>query len=174
MSRALGPDSHCSIARSVDLLGDKWTLLILREAFWGCTRFSEFRERLGIAPDVLTDRLSRLVAEGVLERRAYREPGARERREYVLSAAGRELHVVIAGLARWGRENRPRADGTSPVYVDADTGERAELCFVTASGRRLAADELALSQAPDATAAAAGPPPISRRAEAPFADAPRG
>ena len=76
---------RCSIARSLEVLGQKWSLLIVREAMWGRTRFAEFRARLGVAPDVLTDRLGRLVDAGILERRPYREDGEREREEYVLS-----------------------------------------------------------------------------------------
>jgi DNA-binding HxlR family transcriptional regulator len=158
MPKSLGPDSHCSIARSLDLVGEKWTLLIVREAFWGQTRFSGFRDELGIPRDVLAERLARLVDEGVLERREYREEGARARQEYVLTDAGRQLHLVIAGLARWGSENRPRSYGTSPVYVDPDTGERAELAFVTADGRRVDPAKLAVSQAPDAAAPDAAAP----------------
>ena len=69
----------------------EWSLLILREAFWGRTRFAEIRARLGVAPDVLTDRLGRLVDGGILERRPYRDSGEREREEYVLTGAGRAL-----------------------------------------------------------------------------------
>jgi DNA-binding HxlR family transcriptional regulator len=142
--REVGPDTRCSIARSLDLLGERWTLLIVREAFWGRTRFSEFRQALGIAPDVLTERLARLVDEGVLERRAYRADGERERMEYVLTPAGRRLHLVIAGLSRWGKENRPREDDRSPVYLDAETGEPAELGFVTADGRKVDPEQLVI------------------------------
>jgi DNA-binding HxlR family transcriptional regulator len=144
MEREVGPDTGCSIARSLDLLGERWTLLIVREAFLGRTRFSEFRASLGIAPDVLTERLARLVDAGVLERRAYRAEGERERMEYVLTAAGRQLHFVIASLSRWGRENRPRPDDRSPTYLDAETGEPVELCFVTADGRRLDPERLVM------------------------------
>jgi DNA-binding HxlR family transcriptional regulator len=144
MEREVGPDTGCSIARSLDLLGERWTLLIVREAFLGRTRFSELRESLGVAPDVLTARLARLVDAGVLERRAYRAEGERERMEYVLTPAGRQLHFVIAGLSRWGKENRPRPDDRSPTYLDAETGEAAELCFVTADGRRLDPEQLVM------------------------------
>jgi DNA-binding HxlR family transcriptional regulator len=70
------PDSSCSIARSLGVLGERWTFLILREAFLGATRFAEFRDGLGVAPDVLSDRLATLVAYGVMEREPYREPAA--------------------------------------------------------------------------------------------------
>jgi DNA-binding HxlR family transcriptional regulator len=153
MPREGGPDIRCSIARSLELLGEKWTLLIVREAFTGSTRFSQFRRVLGVAPDVLTERLARLVDEGVLERRAYRDAGARERMEYVLTPAGRQLHLVIAGLSRWSRENRPRPDDRSPTFRDAETGEPAELCFVAVDGRRLNPEQVVLVPAPDAAAA---------------------
>jgi DNA-binding HxlR family transcriptional regulator len=70
------PDATCSIERTLGVLGERWTFLILREAFLGATRFVEFRDRLGVAPDVLTDRLATLVEYGVLEREPYREPGS--------------------------------------------------------------------------------------------------
>jgi DNA-binding HxlR family transcriptional regulator len=158
MAKALGPDSNCSIARSLDLLGEKWTLLIVREAFWGATRFSTFRASLGVAADVLSDRLAKLVDAGVLERRDYREEGTRPRQEYVLTPAGRQLHTVIAGLAQWGRANRPRPYGTSPVYSDVETGEPVELAFVTADGRRLDPQQVAVRQEPDNAPTAAARP----------------
>jgi DNA-binding HxlR family transcriptional regulator len=153
MVKPLGKDSTCSIARSLDLLGEKWMMLIMREALIaGATRFSEFRDALGIAPNVLTNRLAVLVDEGVMERRSYREDGSRLRDEYVLTEAGKGLNFLIAGLAGWGRANRPRPDGTSPVYSDLETGERVELSFVTASGRRVGPESVAVVQELDALA----------------------
>ncbi|MCO1575232.1 helix-turn-helix transcriptional regulator [Crossiella sp. SN42] len=142
MTQVIGRQARCAIARGVDLLGDKWALLIAREACWGRTRFSEFRRNLGIAPDVLANRLAALVHEGVLERRAYRDTGARAREEYVLTPAGHDLLLVLAGLAHWGREHRPLPESSSPVYTDADTGEQVELCFVTKDGRRVELDRV--------------------------------
>ena len=81
----------CSIARSLVVLGERWSLLIVREAFSGVTRFADFRAALGVAPDVLTERLRTLVETGVLERRPYREPGCRPRHDYHLTPAGRDL-----------------------------------------------------------------------------------
>jgi DNA-binding HxlR family transcriptional regulator len=154
MVKPLGKDSTCSIARSTDLLGDKWMILIVREALVaGATRFSEFRDSLGVAPNVLTNRLELLVDEGILERRTYRERGARERFEYVPTDAGRRLHQFIAGLAAWGRVNRPKTDGTSPLYTDLETGEPVELSFVTASGRRVPPESVSVVQALDIPAA---------------------
>src|SRR6201995_2677721 len=85
------PDLMCSIARSLCVLGERWTFLILREAFSGVTRFSEFRDRLGVAPDVLTERLATLTEAGVLTREPYQEPGRRARDAYPLTPSGRGL-----------------------------------------------------------------------------------
>ena len=91
---------NCSLARTLDVVGDWWTLLIIRDAFLGITRFDDFRERLGIARNILTNRLDTLVDAGVLERRLYDE--ARDRYDYVLTAKGRALWPVLTTLRQWG------------------------------------------------------------------------
>jgi DNA-binding HxlR family transcriptional regulator len=125
---------RCSIARSLDVVGQKWSLLILREAFWGRTRFAEFRERLGVAPDVLTDRLGRLVDAGILERRPYRDSGEREREEYVLTEAGRALLPVLAAMSAWGDVYQPSGFGPAAVYTDRESGAPLRLAFLDADG----------------------------------------
>ena len=90
----------CSIARALEIVGERWTLLIVRDAFLGVRRFDEFQESLGIARNVLTDRLHRLVEEGILERVRYSERP--ERFEYVLTRKGRDLQLALAGLRQWG------------------------------------------------------------------------
>src|ERR1700745_3523717 len=90
----------CSIARALEIVGERWTLLIIRDAFLGLRRFDEFQESLGIARNVLTDRLNRLVEEGVLERVRYSERP--ERYEYRLTGVGGELKIELAGLRQWG------------------------------------------------------------------------
>jgi DNA-binding HxlR family transcriptional regulator len=107
------PDSRCSIARTLGVLGERWTFLILREAFLGATRFAEFRDRLGIAPDVLSDRLSTLTEYGVLRREPYQEPGERSRFAYRLTPAGQELQVILGALQQWGDEHLPHPEGPS-------------------------------------------------------------
>ncbi|MER6461940.1 winged helix-turn-helix transcriptional regulator [Streptomyces sp. NPDC001288] len=90
----------CSIARTVDLLGDHWTPLVVREAFYGIRRFDEFQRELGIARNTLTDRLRHLVDAGILERRPYEaEP---PRYDYVLTEKGRDLFAVLAAMSAWG------------------------------------------------------------------------
>ena len=89
---------NCSIARALEVVGERWTLLIVRDAFLGVRRFEEFQESLGIARNVLTDRLNWLVDEEILERVPYSE----RRYEYRLTKKGRDLEIALAGLRQWG------------------------------------------------------------------------
>jgi DNA-binding HxlR family transcriptional regulator len=100
MRRSSFADMRCSIAQALEILGEWWTLLIIRDAFLGVTRFEDFQERLGIARNVLTTRLETLVDAGVLERRVYDE--SRDRADYVLTAMGRALWPVMTTLRQWG------------------------------------------------------------------------
>ena len=93
---------NCPVVRTLDVIGEKWSLLIVRNAFRGDSRFSEFRENLGVPSDILTARLATLVDAGVLEKRAYREAGDRERSSYHLTAKGEGLP---------DRTRRPTASG---------------------------------------------------------------
>ena len=134
------PDCSCSIERTLGVLGERWTFLILREAFLGATRFVEFRDRLGVAPDVLTDRLATLVEYGVMERVPYQEPGARSRFGYRLTPAGRELRVVLASLQQWGDQHLPRAEGPSMLRRVAGTGRPVRIGYLDPDGREVSAD----------------------------------
>jgi DNA-binding HxlR family transcriptional regulator len=110
---------NCSIARSLEAIGDRWTLLVLRDAFLRVRRFEDFQRHLGIARNVLTDRLGRLVDEGILERRRYQERPPRH--EYRLTDKGRDLWPVLISLAKWG--DRYLADDGPPVlYLHRDCG----------------------------------------------------
>ena len=91
---------NCSIARALELVGERWTLLIIRDAFLGLHRFDEFQESLGVARNVLAERLHRLVGEGIFERSAYSERPPRF--EYRLTEKGRELAVPLLALMQWG------------------------------------------------------------------------
>lgn len=143
-------NARCSVARSLEILGEKWTLLVVREAFFGVTRFADFRARLGIAPDVLTARLETLVEGGVLERRPYRDAGQRQRDEYVLTAAGGELQTVLAAFVAWGDVHRPSGFGPSVAYIDRATETPVRLAFVADDGRELAPQEVAVVPGPGA------------------------
>ena len=102
----------CSIARTLGLIGDRWTLLVLRDVANGVRRFDELAGHLGIARNILASRLARLTEEGLVERAAYREPGARERHEYRLSGPGRQPGGAAGrGTARWlWRQDQGLAD----------------------------------------------------------------
>jgi DNA-binding HxlR family transcriptional regulator len=127
----LKPQTRCSIARALEVVGDKWTLLILREAVLsGVTRFADFRDRLGIAPDLLSQRLGALVETGVMEKQPYREPGSRTRFSYHLTPAGEQLRLLLGALQQWGDENRPLPAGPSHVRRSADQGRPVRLAFV--------------------------------------------
>lgn len=105
---------HCSIARTLDVVGERWTLLVLRDAFNGVRRFEDFAERLPIARNVLTDRLGTLVEHDILRRERYQE---RPRRfEYRLTAKGMELYPVLVALLQWGDRYLAGADGP-PIAV---------------------------------------------------------
>ena len=91
---------NCSIARALEVIGERWTLLIIRDAFLGLGRFDEFQESLGISRNILTDRLNKLVDEGIFERVPY---GTRsDRYDYQLTKKGLDLHVALVGLRQWG------------------------------------------------------------------------
>jgi DNA-binding HxlR family transcriptional regulator len=123
----------CSIARSLEVLGERWTLLVLRDAFSGVTRFSEFRDSLAIAPDVLTERLTTLVEAGALSREPYQDPGARVRHSYHLTRAGEELLVVLGALQQWGDDHLPRAAGPTVLRQSA-AGRPLHVGFVDDRG----------------------------------------
>lgn len=127
-------DEHCSVARTVSVIGDRWTLLVLRDCFLGVRRFEAFQERLGISRPMLADRLRRLVQAGVLARKQYAQ--APERYEYRLTRKGLDLHPVIMAIVHWGdvhmagRRGRPllhRHEGCGklfdPLTVCSECGE---------------------------------------------------
>jgi DNA-binding HxlR family transcriptional regulator len=134
----------CSVARALSVLGDRWTLLVLRDCFLGARRFEHFEASLGISPNLLSTRLAKLVEHGVLERRPYRERPTRF--EYRLTEKGRDLYPVIASLVRWGDRWMAGEDGppvalvhrtcghpTTPTLTCSECGERLEAREVEAT-----------------------------------------
>jgi DNA-binding HxlR family transcriptional regulator len=130
-------DPNCSIARSLAVIGERWTFLILREAFDGVTRFAQFRTALNIAPDVLTARLNTLVEYGVMTREPYQDPGDRARWAYVLTPAGRELDVALGFLQQWGDAHLPRPDGPTVERHTRDRGRPVHIGFIDDRGHEV-------------------------------------
>jgi len=120
-------DWPCSVARSVDLLGDWWTPLVLRECYYGVRRFDAFQRSLGIGRNILTQRLNRLVDEGLLERRPYQDRPVRH--EYLLTDKGRDFFPVIAAMVRWGDRWLAGDDGPPVVlhHTTCDQDMHAEV-----------------------------------------------
>ena len=128
---------RCSIARTLEVVGERWTLLLVRDAFRGRTRFAEFKESLGIASDVLTARLRTLVDAGIFERRPYRDAGSRERFSYHLTPAGTDLRLVLGALNQWGDEHRPSGHGQATLQQSTRDGGPARVVFVDDDDRVL-------------------------------------
>ena len=142
-------DRECPLSATLGLVGEWWTLLILHDAFDGYTRFDEFQENLGISSSLLTSRLKRLVAKGLLERRQYQTKPTRH--EYVLTELGSSLRPVIVVLAGWGNA-RLAANDRSMVLVDAASGVEAEPVVVDrATGRRLDGPDFVFTAGPAAS-----------------------
>src|SRR3954465_8891622 len=113
-------DQNCSIARALEVLGDRWTMLIIRDAFAGVRRFDDFQRSLGMARNVLSDRLGRLVEEGVLERRRYQERP--ERFEYRLTEKGVDLWRSLISLMKWGDRYYAPPEGPPRLVRHRDCG----------------------------------------------------
>jgi len=135
MQRKSFGDMPCPIARSLEHVGEWWSILILRDAFHGLTRFDQFQKSLEIAPNMLTRRLNALVESGLLERRRYSERPPRD--EYVLTEMGRDFRPVLWTMLAFGNKHFA-PEGPSVVIVDRETGETADPVLVDrASGRLL-------------------------------------
>lgn len=119
---------NCTIGRTLDILADRWSFLVLREVFAGIRRFDDLTVRTAIPRTVLTDRLRRLVDAGILRREPYREPGSRSRMEYRLTEKGLDLYPVLLALAEWG--NRYLVDPEGPPVDFVHRGCGAELSVV--------------------------------------------
>jgi DNA-binding HxlR family transcriptional regulator len=121
MSTMTSAPRTCSVARTLELVGEKWALLAIREVFLGSRRFEEMVQNIGAPRDTLAARLRSLVASGILERRRYNEHPPRD--EYILTAAGRDLYPVILSLMQWGDRHLP-LDSGPPMVLDHDCGHR--------------------------------------------------
>jgi DNA-binding HxlR family transcriptional regulator len=124
MERKSFEGMSCSVAQCLEVIGEWWTMLIVRDAFLGVRRFDDFQSRLGISRNVLAQRLDKLVSAGVLERRLYQERPPRH--EYVLTAKGHDLWPVLNALRQWG-DRHAAPSGPPVVLVHRACGHKAEL-----------------------------------------------
>lgn len=147
------PDVACSIERGLAVFGDQWTFLILREAFLGTARFAGFRGRLGVASDVLAERLAHLVAHGILAREPYQEPGSRVRYSYHLTPKGRDLKIVLGAMQQWGDQYLPRPEGPSMLRRSRQTERSLHLAFVDDTGQAVEQEDAAFVRSPSAARA---------------------
>ncbi|GAA1696807.1 winged helix-turn-helix transcriptional regulator [Fodinicola feengrottensis] len=137
----------CQIAQTVDLLGDWWTPLVLREAFYGIKRFDEFQSALGIARNTLTERLNRLVTEGLLEKVPYHQEPVRY--EYVLTGKGKDFFPVLAAIAAWG-DRWLYEESSAPITMHHTTCDHDAHAEVVCSHCHtpLASDEVRFAMGP--------------------------
>ena len=133
---------RCTIAKALDVLSTRSALLILREAFYGTTRFDEFAERVGISEPVTAARLRELVDQGLLEREDYREPGQRTRQQYRLTDKGAELFPVLVALMQWGDRWLDDDRGGPIELLHRDCGETVGVEVLCAAGHRVQTGEI--------------------------------
>jgi DNA-binding HxlR family transcriptional regulator len=125
---------RCNLARSFELIGDRWTLLILRSALWGVRRFDDLQADLDIPRSVLSNRLAGLVESGIMKRRDYREEGQRARVEYPLTRMGEALSLPFIAMTQWG--DRWLDDGRPPLTLRSKvTGQKLRVRLVDERGR---------------------------------------
>jgi DNA-binding HxlR family transcriptional regulator len=145
MKRTSLSGAPCPVARSLDEIGDWWTLLIVREAFQGARRFSEFEKGLGLAKNVLSRRLRQLVASGILEMRPPADGGVRS--EYHLTEKGRRLRLVLVAIRQWGEANLFAEGEEMMLMVEKATGQPIGRLQLTANdGRVLGLDDVVVTR----------------------------
>lgn len=144
---------NCSVAQSLNILGERWTLLIIRDALFGAKRFIQFERSLGIARNILTARLNMLVEEGLMEKRLAVETN---HPEYVLTQAGRDLEPVLLAITHWGDKYRPNPQGTRLIFKDKESGVPIQrMHAVTEDGKSLRPGDLTADIGPG------GEPPLT-------------
>jgi DNA-binding HxlR family transcriptional regulator len=151
MTRTSLSHFNCSAARAFDVVGDKWSLLILRDAFYGVSTFNAFRSRLGMTGNILTTRLEHLVASGVLLK--LQEKPEIERYRYVLSESGKELFAVLVAFTQWG-DKWLSGSGNEPIKIldRLDLKPVQDISLLSASGKRLGAKDVVYEPGPGADA----------------------
>lgn len=141
---------NCSVQRTLDVIGDRWSGIVLREVFNGVRRFDQIREHTGVSDSVLSDRLRKLVENGILVAREYQEPGRRRRKEYRLTEAGLDLQPVFVSMLRWGDKHRPDADGPAVEVRHRDCGAPVRAVIMCDDGHAVTQRDVRASPGPGA------------------------
>jgi DNA-binding HxlR family transcriptional regulator len=128
----------CTISRAMEILGERWTVVVLREVFNGIRRFDDMRVRTGVPRQVLANRLAMLVDNGVLRREPYQEPGARVRHEYRLTPKGFDLYPMLIAVAEWGNRYLAEPEGPPLEFVHRDCGSPVHAELHCAGGHQVA------------------------------------
>jgi DNA-binding HxlR family transcriptional regulator len=137
----------CPISRSLDVIGDWWSLLIIRDALLGCRRFGEFQKSLGVAKNILAQRLRKLVEQGILTMEPASDGSAYQ--EYLLTKKGRAIHPILVALRQWTEEFDERPEEIATILVDRERGRPVrKLALYSEDGRLLDAAGTALKQRP--------------------------
>ncbi len=129
--------SACHLAKAIDTIGDRWTLLILRSALFGVRRFDDFQRELGAPRTVLSGRLKALTQNGILEKRMYKTEGKRARPEYVLTKTGMALRPVLIALTQWSDDCLSQGKPPPLSFTDAASRQPIKVAFVDTSGRKV-------------------------------------
>lgn len=141
--------SNCSIARTLEIVGEKWTVLILREAMYGVTRFADFQTVLGCPRNLLADRLRMLAGHGIFAMQAYKEPGDRTRHEYVLTEKGERLVPAIIAIMQWGDEYLADPAGPASHIDHRECGHHVHVQMVCGAGHLVqSVDEMKVTPGP--------------------------
>ena len=138
---------RCPIKHTLDVVGTRSTILLMREAYYGTTRFDDFAHRVGITDAVASARLRELVDAGLLVRRPYREPGQRTRYEYVLTPAGTDLLPVLLALWQWGDKHLAREEGPALLLRHTDCSAPLTVEVRCTDGHEVALDEVTVMTA---------------------------
>ncbi|WP_063128810.1 winged helix-turn-helix transcriptional regulator [Nocardia fusca] len=153
--------ANCSVQRTLDIVGDRWTMIVLRELFNGVHRFEQMRQHSGISESVLSNRLGKLVDAGILDVVPYREAGSRTRREYRLTGKGRDLYPILIALLKWGDDHRADPEGPSLTVVHRDCGAPVDVVVRCRDGHDLNGPREAETHAGPAARRLAGRRPAS-------------
>ncbi|MFK7950091.1 MAG: winged helix-turn-helix transcriptional regulator [Saprospiraceae bacterium] len=134
--------NFCPVTKAMRALGDKWTLLIMRECFWGFKRFDDFQNNLNISKSVLTKKLNQLIEQELLEKQSYKESGQRTRYEYTFTQKGKDLTKIILSFLDWGNKYLVNEGETTIKVVDKTTKNDVNIDILDSSGKRLKYREL--------------------------------